>query len=167
MFNFFSTFTSPALQAQIDAQMSLAMDISKRMFDSVQKINELNLQVVTTLYKESLVSAQQMFASNNKDQSVTIEADTPPPVAEKVRSYQQHLQNIFAEAQAGMTLTLESHVPETVRASEEVASEVIQKVSEEAMKAIQLQTQVLEQLAVPAQVNLERAEEEPSRKAEQ
>jgi phasin family protein len=149
MFIYIQPFASSAVRAQFDAQLFLTMDVSRQMLQGVQKLNELNLQVVKTLFKESVSSAQQFLTiANNNEIQVIDEVQSPPP-AEKILAYQQHVQNILTETQVGIAETIESHVPETVRATDEVVSEVVQKVSEETSKAIQRQTQALEQLAKP------------------
>ncbi len=152
MFDYFQPYASPAMKAQLGAQFSFAMDLSKRIFDGVQKINELNVQVVKTLLKESAITTQKMFYSINKNvPAPVIDEPAPPPVTEKIRAYQQHLQNILVETQADVAEAIESHMPETVHAAEVVVTEVVQKVSEETMKAAELQKQALEKITLSPQ----------------
>lgn len=151
MFAYFQPFTSPALKAQFDAQMSFAIELSQKMFDGMQKVQELNMQAMNALLKESIANTQQMLATvNRSEKPATLDVPTPP-VAEKIRAYQQHLQNILSETQADVARTIESHVPETVRAAEVVVSEVVQKVSEETMKAADRQKQALDKITTPMQ----------------
>ncbi len=149
MFNYFQAFNSATLKAQFDAQLLFTTDLSNKMLEGVQKINELNVQVMKALFKESLANSQRLLGVTTPDEARSIIEEQAPPATEKIRAYQQHLQNILAETQAGVTEALESRVPETVRATEAVIAEVMQKVSEETMKATQRQQEVLEKFTTP------------------
>ena len=157
MFYFDQPQVSPAMKSQFDAQFSFFSDFSKKMFEGVQKLNELNVQVATTIFDESLSSTKQLLTSTDSNEAISIAASQVQPAAEKVRAYQQHLQNIFAETQASAAHTLESHVPKAVRATEAVVTEVAQKASEETAKATQRQKQAFEKLTTPIPSNAERA----------
>lgn len=156
MFSFSQPSVSPAVKSQLNAQFSFLSDISKKMFDGAQKINELNVQVAKTVFEESLATARQLVTSTNQNETLSIVAGQPQPAAEKIRAYRQHVQSILAETQAGMAKTLESHVPEAARAAEAVVKEVAQKSSEETAKATQRQKEAVEKLTVPIKQNSDR-----------
>lgn len=146
MFSFSSKSLSPAVKSQFDAQFSFWSDISRKMFDSAQKMNELNLQVAATVYEESLTSTRQLFTAENQNEALSIVAGRTQPAAEKIRAYQQHVQNILAETQVSMNKTFESHMPEATRAAEAVVREIAQKASEETVKATQRQKEIADKL---------------------
>jgi phasin family protein len=156
MFNFTEQSLTPAIKSQLDAQFSFFSDMSKKMFESAQKINELNVQVAETVFEESLTSAKQLFAATNQNEALSIIAGQSQPAAEKIRAYQQHVQNILAETGVGMAKTLESHAPEATRAAEATVREVTQRASEETMKATQRQKEAVEKLTTPIKQNPER-----------
>jgi phasin family protein len=156
MFSFTQQSLSPAIKSQLDAQFSLFSAMSKKMFESAQKINELNVQVAETVIEESLTSAKQLFTATNQNEALSIMAGQSQPAAEKIRAYQQHVQNILAEAGVGMAKTLESHAPEATRAAEETVKEVAQMASEETMKATQRQKEAVEKLTTPIKQSAER-----------
>lgn len=157
MFYFNQPSISPAVKSQVDAQFAFFSDLSKKMFESVQKLNELNVQVATTVFQESLTSAKQLLSSTDRNEALSIVAGQAQPTAEKIRAYQQHVHNILAETQANAAQTLESHIPKTVRATEAVVNEVAQKASEETEKATQRQKEAMEKLTTPIKSNIERA----------
>ena len=157
MFYFNQPSVSPAVKSQIDAQFAFFSDLSKKMFEGVQKMNELNVQVATTVMEESLASTKQLLSSTGRNEALSIVAGQAQPTAEKIRAYQQHVQNILAETQASAAHTLESHVPKTVRATEAVVNEVAQKASEETAKATQRQQEAMEKLTTPIKSNNDRA----------
>jgi phasin family protein len=156
MFNFTQSSVSPAVMSQLDAQFAFFSDLSKKMFECVQRMNELNVQVATTIVEESLASTRQLLSSADRNEALSIMAGQAQPTAEKVRAYQQHVRNILAETQAGAAQTLESHIPKTVRATEAVVKEVAQKASEETAKATQRQQEAMSKLTTPIRQNMER-----------
>lgn len=165
MFYFNQPSVSPAVKSQLDAQFAFFSDLSKKMFEGVQKLNELNVQVATTVFEESLASTKQLLTSTDRNEAISIVAGQAQPAAEKVRAYQQHVQNILAETQAGAAHTLESHVPKAVRATEAVVNEVARKASEETAKATQRQQEAMEKLTTPIQPTTDRASQNNGAKA--
>jgi len=149
MFNFSQSLDSAAVRSQLESQMAFYTDLSKRIFDGVQKMNELNIQAAQTMWEESIASAQQLWVSKDQYETLSIAAAQSQPAAEKARAYRQHVQNIIAETQVGIAKTMESHMPQTTRAAEAVAREVAQKASEETAKATQRQKEAMEKLATP------------------
>lgn len=165
MFYFNETTVSPAMKSQFDAQFSFFSDLSKKMFEGVQKLNELNVQVATTIFDESLSSTKQLLSSTDRNEAISIAASQVQPATEKMRAYQQHLHNILAETQASAAHTLESHVPKAVRATEAVVTEVAQRASEETAKATLRQKQAFEKLTTPIQPNAGHAAQNGGAKA--
>jgi phasin family protein len=156
MFSFTQQTLSPAVKSQLEAQFSFMNEMSRKMFESAQKINELNMQVAETVFEESLASTRQLFSATNQHEAISIMAGQSQPAAEKIRAYQQHVQNILAEAGVGMAKTLETHAPEATRAAEATVREVAQKASEETMKATQRQKEAVEKLTTPIKQAAER-----------
>lgn len=157
MFNFTSTTSSPAMQSQLETQFSLMTDMTKGIFDSMQRLNELNIQVAQTVMQETMTSAKEIIGASNQHEILSITAGQAQPAAEKVRAYQQHVQNILTETQANLTKTFGSHVPNATRAAEEAVREVAQRASEETAKATQRQKESMEKLTTPIRGNAERA----------
>jgi hypothetical protein len=156
MFNFQNTPISQAMKAQLDSQISFFAQFSDKMFESMQKINELNTQLAVIMVDESLTRAQQMFASSDQPGK---ELNGP---VEKIRNYQQRMQNVFVETQASIAKVVETHVPETVRACEAVVREMTQKASEDAAKVTQRQKEALHEMAAPVAAAAERGKEAKS-----
>lgn len=147
---------SPAAKFQIDAQFAFFSDLSKKVFEGVQKMNELNVQVATTVFEELLASTKQLMSSTDRNDAFSILAGQAQPNAEKIRAYQQHFNNIVAEIQASAAQTLESHVPTAVRATAAVVNEVAQKAADETAKTTQRQQEAMEKLTTPIKPNNER-----------
>lgn len=139
----------PALKSHLDAQFSFLADLSKKMFDGVQRIGQLNVQVAQTVMEEAINSTHQMIESNTPSEYLSIAASQVQPVAEKVRAYQQHLNNISADVRVELSRTAEQHVPETTRTAAAVAEEVVRRGAEETDKVTQRQKAAFEKLTKP------------------
>ena len=149
MNNLFQSSFSPAHKAQLDVQLAFYADMSKNMFDSMQKLNELNIQVGQTVMEETLSTARQLMNADDRIDALSIAAGQTQPAAEKVRAYSQHVQAILAEAQVGMAKTAETHIPNATRTAEGVVREVAQKASNQTSKLNQRQKEALEKLTTP------------------
>lgn len=157
MSSFPQSSISDAVKAQLNTQISFFAQISDRMLEGVQKMNHLNAQVAKTLVDESLANAQQFLGSNDPYRNVSTAASQVQPAAEKIRAYQQHVQNIVVETQAGIAKVVETHIPEAARASEAIVKEAAQRASEETAKASQRQKEELEKTGVQMNQAFERA----------
>lgn len=154
MFMFpYSQPTSPAARAHIEAQYSLFTDMSRKIFDSAQKINELNIQVAKTMMEETLNSTQQVLVAKDPLEALSVATSQAQPTAEKIRAYQQHLNNIAAGAQVDLARSAESHVPQTSRTAAALADEVARTASEQTEQATQRQRAVMEKLTNPIAPN--------------
>ena len=139
----------PALKSHLNAQFSFMAELSKKMFEGVQRVGQLNVQVAQTVMDEAINSAHQLIESNTPTEYMSIAAAQVQPVAEKVRAYQQHLSNIGAGVQAELSKTAEQHVPETSRTAAAVAEEVARRNAEETDKVSQRQKAAFEKLTRP------------------
>lgn len=140
----FSQEVTPVLKAHIDAQYSMFADLSQKMFDTAQKINELNIHATKTLLEGSLSSAHQVIVAKDPYEALSIAAAQAHPSAERVREYQRHLNNIAARTQVDLAKTVETHVPNTSRTAAAVADEVARKGNEETEKAASRQKAAFE-----------------------
>ncbi len=137
------------MKAHMEAQCSLLNDMSQRIFETAQKINELNIQVAKTVMEESLTSMQQVMVAKDPYEALSIAAAQAQPTAEKIRAYQQHLTNIAARTQVDLAKTAESHVPNTSRTAAAFADEVARRATEETEKATLRQKAAMEKLTNP------------------
>lgn len=139
----------PALKSHLEAQFSFLADLSRKMFDGVQRIGQLNVQVAQTVMEEAINSTHQMIESNTPTEYISVAASQVQPVAEKMRAYQQHLSNIAAGVQVELSKTAEEHVPETTRTAAAVAEEVVRRGAEETDKVTQRQKAAFDKLTKP------------------
>ncbi|RJF96180.1 phasin family protein [Noviherbaspirillum saxi] len=145
----FSQPLPPSAKAHLEAQFTFISELSKQLFNTAQKINELNIQVAQTVMNETLSSTREVFSAQNPYEALSIAASQVPPAAEKLRAYQQQLTDIAARTQVDLAKTAETHVPATARTASALADEVARRANEETQKATQRQKATLDKLATP------------------
>lgn len=114
---------TPNVQAHFDAQYALLSDMSQKMFDTVQRINELNMQAAQNVFADSLNNAQQVLVAKDPYEALSIAASQAQPVADKVRAYQQQLADIASRTQAELARSAEARAPEASRTASAAAEE--------------------------------------------
>ena len=129
----FTNSISPALQAHLDAQLNFVTELSRKMFDTALRVNELNMRLAQELLEEA--------ASANQVQ----------PGTDKLRQYQQKLSHLMADANVEMNRTAETHLPEARRTAVALADELVRKTAEETEKAAQRQREIIDKMHVGAQ----------------
>jgi phasin family protein len=139
---------SPAAKDYMKAQFSLFADMSKELFHTAQKINELNIQVAQTVMEEAITETRQLLEANDPYETLSITTAQVQPAVEKMQAYVQHISNIAAGTQANLMKATELHVPETSRAAMAMAmvDEVARQASEETEKVTQRQRAAMDSL---------------------
>jgi phasin family protein len=127
----FNQPATPAAKSHLNAQLSFFNDISKSIFQSAQKISELNINLAQKLIEESTHASQEILTAKEPVEALSATAAQVHPVTEKIRSYQQHLTRIAADAQVNLSKCAEEHVQETSRTARALADEVVKTTTEE------------------------------------
>jgi phasin family protein len=158
MFTFSESPISQAFKAQIDAQLSFFSLFSDKMLDGMQRMTKLNTQVAKTMVDESLAKAQQAVSANDQNGASPLSSEHTLSSAEKIRGYLQHMQNIVADTQAAISTIVEHHMPPDIgRVAEAIENELINKASEDPVKATQNQKEVFGKNAIPITQATERS----------
>ena len=139
----------PALKSHMNTQFNFMTELSKKMFEGVQSLGQLNVQVAQTIMEESIKNAHQLTQSTSPTEIMSIASAQVQPVAEKVRAYQQHVQNIAAGVQVELSKTAQQHIPEATRTAGAVAEEVVRRGEEETRKVTERQKAVAEKFTKP------------------
>lgn len=145
----FSQPLPPSAKAHLESQFTFMSELSKQLFTSVQRINDLNISIAQSVLQDTLNSTREVASAQNPYEAISIAAGQVQPAAERLRAYQQQLTNIAANTQVDMAKTAEVHVPATSRTATALADEVARRANEEAQKATQRQKAVLDKLAAP------------------
>lgn len=143
MYSFQQQMT-PAVQDYMNAQYAMFTDLSQRAFQSVQKINELHMEMARSAMEDSLKNAQQVMTAQDPYEAASIAASQAQPAAERLRGYQQELSNIAAKTQAELARAAEAHVPNASRTAAAVADDVARRAKEQSEQVRARQRSVTE-----------------------
>jgi len=145
----FNQSLPPSAKAHLESQFTFMSELSKQLFTSVQRINDLNISIAQSVLQDTLNSTREVASAQNPYEAISIAAGQVQPAAERLRAYQQQLTHIAANTQVDMAKTAEVHVPATSRTATALADEVARRANEEAQKATQRQKATLDKLAAP------------------
>ena len=106
---------STATKANFEAQFALLTSLSNKMFEGVEKIVDLNLNVARASLEESSAAARQLIGAKDVQEFFSLSAAQAQPNAEKAIAYGRHLANIASSTQAEFTKAAEAQIAETNR----------------------------------------------------
>ena len=135
----FSQNVAPAVRSHLDAQIAFMNDVSKSMFQSMQQMCELNLDLTRSLLEEATITGKQVFTAEHQTEAISGAASRAQPAADKLRAYQQNMSRLAAECQVELARVTEQHVQNTTRTAQALASEVTRNASEETERTVRSQ----------------------------
>lgn len=138
---------SPALKSHLEAQLNFATELSRKLFETTQKMSELNLRLAHDLLQEWSHAGQQLLCARDTGEFLSAAAQLQPG-GDKLRQYQQQLGNLVANANVEMNRTAETHIPEASRTAVAFADELVRKTAAETEKATQRQRELIEKMHV-------------------
>lgn len=147
----FTNSISPALQAHLDAQLNFVTELSRKMFDTALRVNELNTRLAQELLEEAASANQRILTARGGSEAMSAVASQVQPGTDKLRQYQQKLSHLMADANVEMNRTAETHLPEASRTAVAFADELVRKTAEETAKATQRQREIIDKMHVGAQ----------------
>jgi phasin family protein len=145
----FPQSVAPAVRTHVDAQTNFVNDISKSLFRSFQQIIDLNIQLTQTLLEETALTSKQVLSSDRQSEILSAATSRAQPATEKLRSYQQHITRLAADAQAELARVAEQHVQNTSRTARALADEVARDATEQTERSIRAQQETLRQFNDP------------------
>jgi len=146
----FTNSISPALQAHLDARLDFVTELSRKMFDTALRVNELNMHLAQELLEEATSANQRMLTARGSE-AMSAVASQVQPGTDRLRQYQQKLSHLMADANVEMNRTAETHLPEASRTAVAFADELVRKTAEETEKAAQRQREIIDKMHVGAQ----------------
>ncbi len=146
----FTNSISPALQAHLNVQLNFVTELSRKMFDTVMRINQLNMRLAQDMLEEMASANQRILTARGGSEAMSAVAGHVPPGTDKLRQYQQQLTHLMADANVEMNRTAEAHLPEASRTAVAFADELVRKTAEETEKATQRQRDMIAKMHVGA-----------------
>lgn len=118
---------NPALRAHIESQIDFMTEFTQKTFDALREISELNLRLARQTIEGSLHACRELTHITDPMQFTQVAMKQLEPAAERLRTYQQHLLSALAGAQADLTRTAESRMPEVSRRAGAAAEEMVRQ----------------------------------------
>ncbi len=118
------TLTPEQISASNKANMETLNSLSKNAFDGLEKLLELNLQVVKTVLNEQLSHIQTTANVKDAHTLLIMQAQFLQPFAEKLSSYSQHLQNINYETQTAIMQTAKEDIKDRSTKIQSLVTEI-------------------------------------------
>ncbi|AOI97578.1 MULTISPECIES: phasin family protein [Burkholderia] len=107
-----SLLTPEQIAAAQKANLESLFGLTTKAFEGVEKLIELNLQVVKSSLAESQENAQRLLSVKDAQELIALQASLSQPVAEKVLSYSRHLYEIASSTQAEFAKVAEAQFDE-------------------------------------------------------
>ncbi|CAN0622053.1 Phasin family protein [Burkholderia multivorans] len=107
-----SLLTPEQIAAAQKANLESLFGLTTKAFEGVEKLIELNLQVVKSTLSEGQENAQRLLSVKDAQEFIALQASLSQPVAEKVLSYGRHLYEIATATQAEFAKVAEAQYEE-------------------------------------------------------
>jgi phasin family protein len=107
-----SLLTPEQIAANQKAALETLFGLTNKAFEGVEKLVELNLQVVKQSIAEGQDSAHKLLSVKDAQELLALQASMTQPVAEKVLSYGRHLYEISSATQAEFAKVAEAQYEE-------------------------------------------------------
>jgi phasin family protein len=107
--------TPEQLAAAQKANLETLFGLTNKAFEGIEKLVELNLQVVKSTLAENQENAQRALSVKDAQELLALQASLTQPVAEKVLSYGRHLYEIASATQAEFARVAEAQYEEQNR----------------------------------------------------
>ncbi|KVE33862.1 phasin family protein [Burkholderia sp. TSV86] len=110
-----SFLTPEQIAAAQKANIENLFGLTSKAFEGVEKLIELNLQVVKSTLAESQENVQRALSVKDAQELLALQASLTQPIAEKVLSYGRHLYEIASATQAEFAKVAEAQYEEQNR----------------------------------------------------
>jgi len=104
--------TPEQISAAQKANLETLFGLTTKAFEGVEKLVELNLQVVKTTFAENVDNAKRALSAKDAQELLSLQASLVQPVAEKTLAYTRHLYEIASETQSEFAKVAEAQLAE-------------------------------------------------------
>ena len=116
---------SSTMRSGIEAQFNFLCELTRKTFDSMRKLGELNLHFTEQVMHDGAEAARQLVSCRDPLQFAAVAAGATRPVMEHLQRYQQQLAGMVTGAQLDLTRDAQAFMPEGARyAAAALAQEV-------------------------------------------
>ncbi|KAA0180275.1 phasin family protein [Cupriavidus gilardii] len=109
------SFTPEQVAAAHKANLETLFGLTTKAFEGMEKLVELNMQVVKTTLAENVEHAKRTLTARDAQELVALQVSLIQPVAEKAVAYSRHVYEIAADTQSEFTRVAEAQLAESSR----------------------------------------------------
>lgn len=110
-----SLLTPEQIVAAQKSNLETLFGLTNKAFEGIEKLVELNLQVVKSTIAENQENAQKALSAKDAHELLSLQASVTQPLTEKLLSYGRHLYEIVSTTQAEFTKVAEAQYEEQNR----------------------------------------------------
>ncbi len=104
--------TPEQIAAANKANLETLFGLTTKAFEGVEKLVELNMQVVKASFAENIDAAKKVLSVKDAQELLAVQAGMVQPVAEKALAYSRHLYEIASDTSAEFSKVAESQIAE-------------------------------------------------------
>lgn len=123
---------SPAMRSGIQAQLDFLTELTRRTYDSVRKLSELNLHFAQQVLQDTGEAARKMASCTDPFQFAAAAASAAQPAMQHAQTYQQQLVGVLSGAQLDLARKAEAMLPEGARHAADAALQSFTRASDAA-----------------------------------
>jgi phasin family protein len=103
---------STIAKTNFESQLSMLTNLTSKAFESVEKVVDLNLNIVKSSIEDTSTAAKQLLAAKDPQEFFSLGAAQAQPYAAKAIAYGRHLAGIATTAQSEFTRAAEEQFSE-------------------------------------------------------
>ena len=107
--------TQEQIAAAHKANLETFFGLTNKAFECVEKLVELNLQVVKATLAENVEHAKKALTAKDAQELLSVQTAAVQPLAEKVLAYSRHLYEIASDTQTEFSKAAEAQIAENSR----------------------------------------------------
>lgn len=109
------SFTPEQVAAAHKANLETLFGLTTKAFEGVEKLVELNMQVVKTTLAENVDHAKKVLSAKDAQELLALQASLLQPVADKAVAYSRHVYEIATDTQSEFARVAEAQLAESSR----------------------------------------------------
>ncbi len=119
-----------ALRSGLEAQVNFMTELTRRTYDSVRRLSELNMNFAQQLMQDSVEASRKMLSCSDPFQMAAASAAAAQPAAEHLRHYQQQLTGLLSGSQLELMSRAEQSMQQAGRSGYSAAQEVARNMAQ-------------------------------------
>ena len=107
--------TNPLMRSGLDAQVNFLTELTRRSYDAMRKLSELNLQFAQQVMQDIADTSRNILSCTDPLQVSAAAAKCAQPASEHLQNYQRQLFGVLSGVQLELTRSAETFAPQASR----------------------------------------------------